>query len=216
MVIPNGVHVPSAGEARAFMPGGVLRLVTLGRLHPIKGLDNLIRACAALKRAPGGAPFTLTLAGAGDAAYTRELEALIDTLSLGAEVKLAGEIRGEATKASLFAESDLLVAPSHRENFGLAIAEALAHGVPVIAGRGTPWSGLVERGAGLWVDNNPESLARAITAAREMPLAAMGTRGRAWALEAYSWDGVAGAMSELYARLVERPPDHPFIAHRRS
>lgn len=220
VVIPNGVHVPEAqGERdreRAFMPGGVLRLVALGRLHPIKGLDNLIRACAALKQAPEGAPFTLTLAGAGDAAYTRALEALIAARSLGDEVKLIGEIRGESAKARLFAGADILVAPSHRENFGIAIAEALAHGVPVIASRGTPWGGLVERSAGLWVDNSPESLARAIAEARGIDLAAMGERGRAWALDAYSWDGVAGSMSELYARLVESPSDHPFIAHRRS
>jgi glycosyltransferase involved in cell wall biosynthesis len=209
VVIPNGVHVPEAqgvrDRARDFMPGGVLRLVALGRLHPIKGLDNLIRACGALKHAPGGAPFTLTLAGAGDAAYTRELEGLIALLSLGATVKLVGEIRGETAKARLFAEADVLVAPSHRENFGIAIAEALAHGVPVIAGRGTPWSGLIERSAGLWVDNTPESLAQAIAAARAMPLAAMGACGRAWALEAYSWDGVAGAMSELYQGLCAAP-----------
>jgi glycosyltransferase involved in cell wall biosynthesis len=202
VVIPNGVIVPPASPARAVKADGALRLLSLGRLDPIKGLDNLLHACAELRRAEPARPFTLTVAGAGDAAYTRSLTDLIAALSLGDAVKLLGPVHGDADKARLFAGADLFVAPSHRENFGIAIAEALAHGLPVIAGKGTPWRGLEEHGAGLWVDNDPVSLARAIARAGALPLAEMGERGRAWVEEAYSWDRVAAEMVAVYKRLL--------------
>jgi glycosyltransferase involved in cell wall biosynthesis len=65
-------------------------------------------------------------------------------------------------------------------------AEALAHSLPLIAGKGTPWSGLEERGAGLWVENDAQSLARAIEKVAALPLPEMGARGRAWVKEAFS------------------------------
>jgi len=197
-VIPNGVVVPPDLLPRPAREGGPLRLLSLGRLHPIKGLDNLVRAAAELKKS--GVAFTLTIAGRGDAETTRALTDLVTTLSLGAEVKLVGEAHGD-DKTRLFLGSDLFIAPSHRENFGIAIAEALAHGLPVIAGRGAPWSGLVEHDAGLWVDNDPKTLALAITRARALPLAEMGARGRAWVKEAFSWERVAAEMNAVYEGL---------------
>jgi glycosyltransferase involved in cell wall biosynthesis len=209
VVIPNGVVVPAALPARATGGDGALRLLSLGRLDPIKGIENLLHACATLKKAGPlglGRPFSLTIAGAGDAAYTRALTDLVAALSLGDQVKLVGPVHGDEDKALLFAGADLFVAPSHRENFGIAIAEALAHGLPVIASRGTPWRGLEERGAGLWVQNDPESLASAIVRASALPLAEMGLRGRAWVQEAFSWDRAAADMIAVYLRLLKEAP----------
>lgn len=198
VVIPNGVLLPAAAPVRA--PSKTLRLLAVGRLDPIKGLCNLLLACASL-RDRGFGPFTLTLAGTGDREYTALLERRIAELSLGAIVTLPGEVRGEA-KTRLFGENDILVAPSFRENFGMAIAEALAHGLPVIAGRGTPWSGLLAHDAGLWVDNDPASLAHAITRAATLPLIAMGARGRAWVARDFAWERVAADMIKVYEQLL--------------
>ncbi|MEO7327389.1 MAG: glycosyltransferase [Minicystis sp.] len=199
MVIPNGVPLPETliehGSADH------LRLLYLGRLHPIKGIDLLIQACAALQTS--ALPFSLIIAGEGDPAYTETLRALIRDHALGERITLVGAVKGEA-KARLFAGADLLIAPSHTENFGIVIAEALAHALPVIAGRGTPWRGLEAQGAGLWVDNDPASLARAITRAHAMPLAEMGARGRAWVARDFSWERVARDMIAAYARVIGR------------
>jgi glycosyltransferase involved in cell wall biosynthesis len=197
VVIPNGVIVP---PETVHLPSETLRLLTLGRLHPIKGIDNLIAACGEL-RDKGFGPFSLTLAGVGDRDYTAQIERRIAELSLGAVVTLAGEVRGEA-KERLFAASDVLVAPSFRENFGNAIAEALAHGLPVIAGKGTPWSGLETHDAGLWVKNDAASLTAAITRAAAMPRAVMGARGRAWVTRDFGWERVADEMIAVYERLM--------------
>jgi len=197
VVVPNGVSVPAEAPHRA---GEALRLLYLGRLHPIKGVENLIAACAKLEESLGR-PFTLTVAGGGDAEYEMALRA--QAAPLAERVRFLGEV-GEAQKEELFASTDVLVAPSYSENFGLAIAEALAHGLPVIAGRGTPWRGLEEQGAGLWVDNDAETLARAIAQASAMPLAEMGARGRRWVEEAFGWDNVAKQMMDVYRDLLEK------------
>jgi len=199
--IPNGVEVP--GEAPRPAPSETLRVLYLGRLHPIKGLENLVAACGILL-ARGERRFALTLAGGGDPAFVAALRRAAHARSLEGHVTFLGEVP-PAEKGRLFAGADLFVMPSFTENFGLAIAEALAHGVPVIAGRGTPWEGLAEHDAGLWVPNDPASLAAAIISARARPLAEMGARGRAWMERAFGWGRVAADMIALYERLAAEP-----------
>ena len=77
--------------------------------------------------------------------------------------------------------------PSHVENFAIVVAESLAHAIPVIASKSTPWKGLETNHCGLWVDNDPESLAAAIRGIQTMPLREMGQQGRRWVEEAFSW-----------------------------
>jgi glycosyltransferase involved in cell wall biosynthesis len=86
----------------------------------------------------------------------------------------------------------------------MVVAEALAHGVPVIASRGTPWKELVERQCGLWVENDPSSLAKAITEMRGRNLGQMGKNGRQWMEHSFSWVAVAGRMHAVYSNLVSR------------
>jgi glycosyltransferase involved in cell wall biosynthesis len=116
-------------------------------------------------------------------------------------VTFLGEVVGEA-KQKLFLAADALVLPSFSENYGLVVAEALAHGVPVVAGSGTPWAELEKRGCGLWVDNSPESLAAAISRIDTMPLQEMGARGRAWMKAEFGWDRIAEKMFDLYKTLA--------------
>jgi glycosyltransferase involved in cell wall biosynthesis len=200
-LIPNGVEVPA--EAPRPAPSETLRMVCLGRLHPIKGLDNLLAACALLDQR-GERRFTLALAGGGEPAYTEALRRAVAEHGLGSRITFLGELPS-AGKARLFAGADVLVAPSFTENFGLAIAEALAHGVPVVAGAGTPWQGLLTHDAGLWTPNDPESLASALASLRGRPLVEMGARGRAWMEREFSWGRVAADMRALYERLLSEP-----------
>jgi glycosyltransferase involved in cell wall biosynthesis len=199
-VIPNGVRIPD--EIRRSERPDRLRLLYLGRLDPIKGIENLLEACADLTLGDGR-DWSLRIAGGGTPGYTDEL-ARIAAASSG-RATLVGEARGEAKRA-LFEDADLVVVPSFSENFGIVVAEALAHGVPVIAGRGTPWERLEQIGAGLWVENDPASLAAAIERAAREPLVEMGDRGRRWMQQEYSWSAVAEQMAALYAELRDPPP----------
>jgi glycosyltransferase involved in cell wall biosynthesis len=117
---------------------------------------------------------------------------------------MVGEVIGTA-KHQLFANTDITVVPSYTESFGIAVAEALAHGVPVVAGRGTPWKRVEEIGCGLWVANEPESLAEAIKQMSRMLLSEMGLRGRVWMQREFAWPLVIQRIAQVYQEAIKVP-----------
>ena len=198
VVIPNGVDIPSSRKREANR--GYLRMLYIGRLHPIKGIEALLHACDRVgKDSPG---FCLRIAGAGTPDYVATLKTMVDDLGLHDRIEFRGDVRGEK-KEVLFDDTDVVIVPSHVENFAMVVAESLARGVPVIASKGTPWRDLETHGCGLWVENQPDSLGAAICRMREMPLADMGERGRRWMQEHYSWDRVSAQMFQLYRECIE-------------
>jgi glycosyltransferase involved in cell wall biosynthesis len=178
VVIPNGAEVPDECTDRLWVPGGELRLAFVGRLHPVKAIDNLIKALKIEGRA------SLDIYGEGDGLYTDELRA--SATELGTRVRFHGHVDG-AAKTRAFSNADVCVLPSHSENFGMVVAEALAHGVPVIVSKNAPWPALETNDCGLWVDNSPKSLAEAIQILRERDLAEMGARGREYIVQNFGW-----------------------------
>ncbi len=164
------------------------------------GIENLLEALSLLK----DPSVSLTIYGAGDVAYTASLKELAEQLGLlGKSVILVGNVDGEA-KSAAFAAADVCAVPSYTENFCMVVAEALAHGVPVVASHGTPWAEVEKNQCGLWVDNSPDSLAQAIARIRGMELPEMGKRGRGWMKREFSWDVLAKEMMEIYRSLVSR------------
>src|SRR5437867_4609251 len=113
---------------------------------------------------------------------------------------MIGPVVGTA-KRTLFESADVVVVPSYAESFCVVVAEALAHGVPVIASRGTPWRRVEEIGCGLWVENDPDSLAKAIQQMSRMALDGLGRRGQVWAKLKISGEAVASEMIKLYGGL---------------
>lgn len=196
-VIPNGVDIPTADPTRAWLRADNLRAIYLGRLDPKKGIANLIQAFAG----EASSRMSLEVFGDGDHEYRAYLENLVRTCGLADRVKFRGPVEGD-NKTRAFQNADVCVVPSHNENFCMVVAEALAHGTPVIASRGTPWSALVERGCGLWVDNSPSSLANALAKIRTMDLADMGKRGRDWMISDFGWEGISRQMAEVYRQAV--------------
>jgi len=198
VIVPNGVEIPqtvvhSNGRHE-------YRFIYLGRLHPKKGIENLLDAYSMVRNSLDRAS-SLVIAGQGDPQYVGMLKVRLRELDLSETVKMIGHVAGDA-KRELFETADVLIAPSHTENFGLVIAEALAYGVPVIASRGTPWSRVEEIGCGLWVDNDPASLAAAMKRIASMPLREMGSRGRAWMQREFAWDSLATSMTHVYESLL--------------
>lgn len=203
-VIPHGVEVP------VMTPRPVGResrsVAFLGRLHPIKGVDRLLRAWGRI--AQERPDWQLCICGP-DGGAARELRAL--AAALPRVVFETGIPASE--RAAWFSRCDLLVLPSHGENFGMVVAESLAHGVPVIASTGTPWRGLVEHGCGWWVANDVATLQDTILAATSVEptrLRDMGLCGREWMIRDFSWPSVAERMLAAYRWLLgtaARPPD---------
>lgn len=196
-VIPNGVEIPEEPAERGWQPGGVLRVMYLGRLHRIKGLEHLIQAIGHL----GDTKVLVDIYGDGDEGYAGTLKELVNSLNLRRQIRFRGHVDGEA-KQRAFLCADICVVPSYMENFGMVVAEALAHGVPVIASRGTPWREIEARGCGLWVENDPAALAQAIREMAKRDFRTMGEQGRGWMRDSFSWGSVAASMLECYEGLV--------------
>jgi glycosyltransferase involved in cell wall biosynthesis len=202
--MPHGVEMPADLVHSA--SNGELRLLFLGRLDPIKGIEALLEACKIVSENQGFR-WRLTIAGTGADLYIAGLRRQIAVLGLDTRVHMVGEVVGDAKKR-LFDNSDVIVVPSHTESFGLVVAEALAHGVPVIASKYTPWSALEEKGCGLWVENDPQTLADAICRASALPLREMGERGREWMRRDFSWQSATQKMLDLYASLLDSAPSN--------
>ncbi len=194
--IPNGVDIPKSFGARLWKPNGRTRVLYLGRFDPIKGIENLIDAVP-LSKTPN---LEVSLCGSGDAAYTESLVRRIEAKGLSSTITLVGFVEGEA-KTRAFENADICILPSFSENFGMTVVEALSHGVPVIASRGTPWQELNARDVGDWVANDPDSLARAIDSLAQKNLEVMGHRGHDWMCESFDWNAVARRMSDVYRKL---------------
>lgn len=191
-VIPNGVEIPELpAEARQ------RRLVFLSRIDPKKGLEMLIGAWNRL--ASEYPDWELVIAGPLGSAYANTIQQLA-TDTKAPRLSFAGEVTGDA-KRRLLASASLFVLPTYSENFGIAVAEALAHGTPVVTTTGTPWHGLVARQAGWWVEPAQEPIEGALRSAMGLPLGeleAMGQRGRAWMQADYGWHQIGVQMGATY------------------
>ncbi|GAB3962242.1 hypothetical protein GCM10028805_62940 [Spirosoma harenae] len=136
-------------------------LLFIGRLHPIKAIDQLIQALGTsiLFRE---SDFRLIVAGPViDQAYYQTLTQLVDELGLPNKVSFIGLVQSEQ-KQILYANAYVTILPSHTENFGNVVIESLAQGTPVIASTNTPWQILETERVGSWVSNEPDTLKRAI------------------------------------------------------
>jgi glycosyltransferase involved in cell wall biosynthesis len=205
-VIPNGIDLP-AGTVDT--PRSDIRtLLFLGRIHPKKGIDILLRAWRRVQGDFSG--WNLCIAGSDDAyhgasGYLDEMKTVSRQLC-AERVEFPGEITG-AAKWKAYENADLFVLPTHSENFGMTVAEALAAGTPAIVTRGAPWAGLESQGAGWWIDTGELPLTKclqdALSKSRD-DLSAMGQCGKQWMQADFSWPKIGCKMSTTYRWLLER------------
>jgi glycosyltransferase involved in cell wall biosynthesis len=199
--------VTSLDVAAFFTSFPVLRgkeiFLFLGRLHPKKGVDLLIKSFASI--ASQDSSRHLVLAGPIHSKYQRELSALIRSLSLEPQITWTGPLSG-SMKWAAFSTAHLFCLPSHQENFGVAVAEALSVGLPVCISSAVNISDLVERfGAGLV---HPDTLYGTIDAlsrwaAMDHDTRALMSRSAMHLFSSqFNWEHV----SERLAELLIRPP----------
>ncbi len=141
-MIPNGMDLPPLAP-RPAGSATVRTALFLGRIYPVKGLPMLVEAWART-RPPG---WRLVIAGPDEAGHRAEVERRVAQAGLGDMVSFPGPVHGDA-KSAVLGAADLFVLPSHSESFGMAVAEALAHEVPVLTTTAAPWPQLTERGCG--------------------------------------------------------------------
>jgi glycosyltransferase involved in cell wall biosynthesis len=195
-IIPNGIDLPNSEEMTGKdQPDRVV--LSLGRIHPKKGLERLIRAWAEIEAVRSD--WRLRIVGPSEGRHDEELRALAMSLRL-TRVSIEAPIYGTAKQVA-YREAELFVLPTLNENFGLTVSEALAAGTPVISTKGAPWSDLEAQGCGWWIDHGIEPLAIALATSTSLPreaLREMGAKGRVWMAKDFSWQSVASAMTETY------------------
>lgn len=206
-IIPNGIDIPPGVPSRRerSRPDGHRKLLFLGRIHPTKGIDRLLRAWEELEhRHPD---WRLIVAGQGSPDYEREIRQLARSLGLR-RVDFVGPLYG-SEKSQAYVSADLFVLPSHSENFGVAVAEALAHACPVVVGQGAPWERVIEERCGWWVSNEVDALCSALDAAMslsDVDRSEMGARGRRWMEREFDWKAIGKQMTAAYQWLVNGGP----------
>jgi glycosyltransferase involved in cell wall biosynthesis len=208
VVTPNGVEDaawttppdPDALRRRCGPAAGDRAIILfLSRLHPKKGLTDLL--LPALARLPADA--FLAIAGGQDShapAYEAEVRTTIDRFGLGNRVALLGPVEGPARLALLDGAAAFAL-PSHSENFGIVVAEAMARGCPVVVtDRVQAADHVTAAGAGRVVPPAVEPLAAVLDAILSDPVgrAAFGRAGRAYAAAHFTWDRVAANVRRLY------------------
>jgi glycosyltransferase involved in cell wall biosynthesis len=197
-VVPNGMEPIGDLGAMNRVP---IRIVFLGRLHKKKGFDVLVPA---LVRVAREMPEVETVvAGPDDDGEWARVQRLIDVSVPRPAVRYVGPVNG-TDRFRLLAESAVFVLPSHSENFGMTVVEAMACGTPVVVSRNCPWEIVEREGAGAWVENTPDSIAEALLQVLRNPSTAerMGEAGRRVAAQ-FSWSSVGEAMAAEYSRIKD-------------
>ncbi len=130
-VIENAADIPP--DVSPHRDGGCCQFALLAKMDEWKGIDDLLTACGILRH--DGFTFHVVMAGpAGSAGDDASLSTKIEQLDLAGTVSYVGPLRGDA-KGDLLRESHVYVQPSHHEGMPLAILEAMAHALPIVATR---------------------------------------------------------------------------------
>jgi glycosyltransferase involved in cell wall biosynthesis len=209
-VIPNGVDEAAFSCKRMTTLNGVPPLcrklaldkpvvLFLSRLHPKKGIvDRLLPAFAAMQTAA-----LLTIVGEEDnraPGYKNEIRRAVERLGLERRVSLREAVYGD-DRWALFDAADVFVLPSHSENFGIVVGEAMALACPVVVTDSVQsCSHVVAANAGEVVSGNPSALAEALDRVLSSPKQkqAFGESGRAYAEQHFRWGRIAHEVRKMY------------------
>lgn len=206
-VIPNGVDVTDVKTSLHLQKKDTNTILYLSRLHPGKGIENLIESWAAVRKDG----WKIIIAGDGDRVYRESLEKLLSKYELESDFEFVGLVTG-ASKQACFEAADIFILPTHSENFGLVVAEALMHELPVITTTGAPWQELIDHQCGWWVEPNVASISKALFEAMSTEsgqLRLMGQRGRQLVIDNYSWLKIGAIALKTGEWLVGHSPEKP-------
>lgn len=212
-VIPNCVVFPEEVTLKSDSlylsdSDGRRHIGFLGRLHPIKKVENILYAMSLLNSESLN-QLKLDIMGKYDDRYEQWLKNEVKRLGLEESVEFVGFVSGK-DKYDRLSKLSALMVPSAQENFGMIVPEALICGTPVYASHGTPWEELNECNAGWWSDNSPETIANVIKEILSLShnqLLEKGRNGRKLMEEKYEQHKVAGKMKQLYEWIVEKNMD---------
>jgi len=178
-------------------------VLSLGRLHPKKRIEAIIEAFHATAVDTRFADWRLVIAGDGDRDYLAALGRAAAAGRAASRISFVGWVSGR-DRLDLLRTAKLFVAPSHQENFGLALIEALASATPVIVSPGVNLARDIDAAGAGWVCDAPRvSLSHLLRTAlaSEEALRTKGARARRYA-ERFRWPAVANALVKMYGDVL--------------
>ncbi|MDF5728824.1 MAG: hormogonium polysaccharide biosynthesis glycosyltransferase HpsP [Rhizonema sp. PD38] len=212
LVIPLGVIPPqfpmkkggSVVQSKYGIPEDVPLLLFMSRIDPKKGLNILIPALEKLLET--GLNFHFVLAGTNpqDPDYEQQIKAQIQASPMRSHTTITGFVTGEL-KSALLAAADLFVLPSYYENFGIAVAEAMVAGTPVVISDQVHICQEVRDSKSGWVSTmDVASLTELLQIALQNPdeRQRRGLRAREYALKNYSWNAIAHQTIQAYHQIL--------------
>lgn len=172
-VIPNGIRMPEKEELDknynienlGIKYDGRKIMLFTGRIHPKKGLLNLLKAW--LKSSKYLSKWRLIIAGFNEDNHLKELTEFSKKNKLDKSIDFLGPLIGDDL-VNIYRNADIFILPTHSENFGLVVAEALSYGLPTITTQGTPWSILELEKAGWWCKPTIEDISNKLEIASNL------------------------------------------------
>lgn len=197
VVCANGVTPADFDEALALRSAMAAtrrtrRLLFLARLHPKKGLDWLVQAWAAqpAKLRDG---WRIVVAGPDELGHKAEIERQVEAAGLTREIEFTGAVDG-AAKARVLAEADAFILPSRSEGFSVAILEAMACALPVVATEACNFPEVQSAGGGWCVETTLDGVKTGLNEllrTDDAGLAQRGAQARSLVLDQYTWPAIA-------------------------
>ena len=212
-IVPNGVTLPEAADPRAPSDANRRTLLFLGRIHPKKGLAELINAWAiAVKQLPAlHDDWQLEIAGWDDGDHLPGLRTLAQERGL-TNIAFRGPLYGKAKDEAL-AGCDAFILPSRSEGMPMSVLEAWAYRKPVLMTAACNIPEGFKAGAAFPIEHEPEALAASLIELLDQPeaLAEAGRRGRLLVEEHFTWDRVTDQHASLFAWLAGRGDRPDFV-----
>lgn len=208
-VIPNGTYLKEFSSAERFSRDVFVEkfsnskidathiIISMGRLHEVKGFDILLRSFSILLQTYPEA--MLFIAGDDDGELSN-LQKIIVELKLHQRVILTGILNGQE-KVDFYTNADLFVLPSHTENFGVVYVEAMAAGTPIVASTNTPWQEVESVGCGRWVPNSIENTANAMLDLLSRDREQLRKNAIEY-VQKFDWSSIALQFKHLYEKIV--------------
>lgn len=208
-ILPLGLDLPSPiPDARHRLrqllnvPEDEPVILFMSRLHPKKGLDYLISALGKLR----DRRFTFVLAGSGSSDYEAEINELLVSADIDTRTYRSGFVKGEM-KDLLMQGADIFALTSYSENFGVAVLEAMAVGLPVVVTPGVALASVVEQNQlGYVAELGVAMIASSLQLCLDYPQTTkeMGERARQMVRQQYTWERNASKLSEVYTAILKQ------------
>jgi glycosyltransferase involved in cell wall biosynthesis len=211
-IIPNGANLPELFE-RADQREGPRRMLFLGRIHPKKGLLELVRAWAIFtQQAPSlSDEWELVIAGWDDGGHLPKLTAEIENLGIGEKVRIHGPAFGCA-KEELLRSADAFVLPSYSEGLPMTVLEAWSYRVPVFMTRHCNLSAGFSSGAAAEISTEPYDMAKVfVEMIGTVDLQRFGAAGRQLVEDKFSWKQIAVQHNDTYRWLCGHADKPDFV-----